>query len=109
LGERHNAVDSVVALKKLTSTIPIVSGALADPINLGLIESEARPGGNVTGIEPYLPGLPAKQIELAAANGCERLWATLINDLVRGHACAVHPARMRAADQRRSDREALFI
>jgi len=59
------AVDSVVAVKKLTSTIPIVSGALADPVHLGLIESEARPGGNVTGIEPYLPGLPAKQIELA--------------------------------------------
>jgi DNA-binding LacI/PurR family transcriptional regulator len=32
---------------------------------LGLIASEARPGGNVTGIEPYVAGLPAKQIEFA--------------------------------------------
>jgi len=32
---------------------------------LGLINSEARPGRNVTGIEPYIAGLPAKQIELA--------------------------------------------
>jgi hypothetical protein len=30
-----------------------------------LIASEARPGGNVTGIEPYVPGLPAKQVEFA--------------------------------------------
>ena len=54
-----------VAARKATSTIPIVCAALADAIHLGLIASEARPGGNVTGIEPYIAGLPAKQIELA--------------------------------------------
>ncbi|MET4152507.1 ABC-type uncharacterized transport system substrate-binding protein [Bradyrhizobium sp. RT9b] len=30
-----------------------------------MIASEARPGGNVTGIEAYIAGLPTKQIELA--------------------------------------------
>jgi putative ABC transport system substrate-binding protein len=30
-----------------------------------LIASDARPGGNVTGIAPYVEGLPAKQMELA--------------------------------------------
>jgi putative ABC transport system substrate-binding protein len=59
------AIDTAVAVRKLTSTIPIVSGALADAVRLGLIESEARPRGNVTGIEPYVAGLPAKQMELA--------------------------------------------
>jgi putative tryptophan/tyrosine transport system substrate-binding protein len=54
-----------VAAKKGTSTIPIVCPALADAVHLGLIESEARPGGNITGVEPYIGGLPAKQIELA--------------------------------------------
>jgi putative tryptophan/tyrosine transport system substrate-binding protein len=54
-----------VAARKATSTIPIVCAALADAVHLGLIESEARPGGNVTGIEPYVAGLPAKLIELA--------------------------------------------
>jgi putative ABC transport system substrate-binding protein len=54
-----------VAAKKLTPTIPIVTAALADGVHLGLIASEARPGGNVTGIAPYVAGLPAKQIELA--------------------------------------------
>jgi len=43
---------NAVALKKATDTIPIVIGALADPIELGLIESYAHPGGSVTGIMP---------------------------------------------------------
>jgi ABC-type uncharacterized transport system substrate-binding protein len=54
-----------VALCKATSHIPIVCPALADAVHLGLIQSEARPGRNITGIEPYITGLPAKQIELA--------------------------------------------
>jgi putative ABC transport system substrate-binding protein len=59
------AVDAALVAKKATSTIPIVSGALADADHLGLIASYARPGGNVTGITPYVAGLPAKQIEFA--------------------------------------------
>jgi putative ABC transport system substrate-binding protein len=59
------AIVGAVAAKQVTSTVPIVSPALADAVELGLIASEARPGGNVTGIEPYVPGLPAKQMELA--------------------------------------------
>lgn len=59
------AIISAVAARKLTTTIPIVSAALADAVDLGLIKSEARPGGNVTGIEPYVAGLPAKQMEIA--------------------------------------------
>jgi putative ABC transport system substrate-binding protein len=54
-----------VGARKATSTIPIVCSALGDAVRLGLIASEARPGGNVTGIMPYVAGLPAKQIELA--------------------------------------------
>jgi putative ABC transport system substrate-binding protein len=59
------AVDTALVAKKATSSIPIVSGALADAEHLGLIASYARPGGNVTGITPYVAGLPAKQIEVA--------------------------------------------
>jgi putative ABC transport system substrate-binding protein len=54
-----------VAAKNATSTIPIVTPALADAVHLGLIASESRPGSNVTGIAPYVAGLPAKQMELA--------------------------------------------
>jgi putative ABC transport system substrate-binding protein len=61
------AIAAAVAARKVTATIPIVSPALADAVHLGLIASEARPGGNVTGIEPYVAGLPAKQMEIARA------------------------------------------
>jgi putative tryptophan/tyrosine transport system substrate-binding protein len=53
-----------VAAKLTTSTIPIIVPALGNPIALGLIETDARPGGNLTGIMPYIKGLPAKQLEL---------------------------------------------
>lgn len=59
------ATFEAVVARKATSTIPIVCAALADAVHLGLIESESRPGGNLTGIEPYVRGLPGKQIELA--------------------------------------------
>jgi len=56
---------AAVVAHKVTTTIPIVCPTLADGVQLGLIASEARPGGNVTGIEPYVAGLPAKQMEFA--------------------------------------------
>jgi len=59
-----SATWEAVAIREATSSIPIVCPAMADGVHLGLIVSEAHPGGNVTGIEPYLGGLPTKQIEL---------------------------------------------
>jgi putative tryptophan/tyrosine transport system substrate-binding protein len=56
---------NALAAKTATSTIPIVVPALGNPIALGLIETDARPGGNLTGIMPYVKGLPTKQLELA--------------------------------------------
>ena len=41
-----SATIQALAAKKATSTIPIVVPVLADPISLGLIESDRRPGGN---------------------------------------------------------------
>jgi putative tryptophan/tyrosine transport system substrate-binding protein len=56
---------AAVATRALTKSIPIVCPLLADAINLGLIDSEARPGGNVTGVSFRTLGLTSKQVELA--------------------------------------------
>ena len=53
------------AAKQATTTIPIVMGnASADPVQMGLIDSLARPGGNVTGVIDILPNLAGKRVEL---------------------------------------------
>src|SRR5262245_10788958 len=57
---------NALAAKRATSTIPIVVAALGNPAGLGLSESDfRRPSGNLTGIMPYVRGLPAKQLEIA--------------------------------------------
>src|SRR5215472_5103040 len=53
-----------VALKKLTSTIPIVFVLVPDPIASGLVESLARPGGNATGLSLMAVDLSGKRLEL---------------------------------------------
>jgi putative ABC transport system substrate-binding protein len=55
---------AAIAAKKATSTIPIVSPQMIDPVGLGLVKSHAQPGGNVTGLLASLESLPGKQIEM---------------------------------------------
>jgi putative ABC transport system substrate-binding protein len=52
------------AAKQATSSIPIVLALVGDAVGIGLVESLARPGGNVTGITDQSAELSAKRLEL---------------------------------------------
>ncbi len=55
---------STLAVKNASTTIPIVMTNPADPVGAGLINSLARPGGNVTGLASLSPDLSTKRLEI---------------------------------------------
>jgi putative ABC transport system substrate-binding protein len=52
------------AAKQATKTLPIVMAITPDPVATGLVESLARPGGNVTGVTRLTRELSGKRLEL---------------------------------------------
>jgi putative tryptophan/tyrosine transport system substrate-binding protein len=52
------------AAKESTSTVPIVVTAAADLVSSGLVQSIARPGGNLTGLTFFFAEICAKRVEL---------------------------------------------
>jgi putative ABC transport system substrate-binding protein len=68
----QNKVDVIVAdstlatqaLKRATSSIPIVMALVADPVGSGLVANLAHPGGNVTGLSMMIPELNIKRLQL---------------------------------------------
>jgi putative ABC transport system substrate-binding protein len=55
---------AVLAAKQATTKIPIVMGAIADPVGVGAVSGLARPGGNVTGFSSQNFELEEKRLEL---------------------------------------------
>jgi putative ABC transport system substrate-binding protein len=57
------ATPASLAAKQATTVIPIVFGAASDPVGTGLVESLARPGGNVTGLSNQISDTGGKKLE----------------------------------------------
>ena len=55
---------AIRAAKQATKTIPIVMVTTVDPVATGIVDSLARPGGNITGITTLVRELSGKRLEL---------------------------------------------
>jgi putative ABC transport system substrate-binding protein len=55
---------AILAAKKVAGAIPIVMLNASDPVELGLVETLAHPGGNVTGLTSLSPDLIAKNLQV---------------------------------------------
>jgi putative ABC transport system substrate-binding protein len=53
-----------IAAAKATTIVPVVMGIISDPVELGLVASLRRPGGNVTGFSIISPQLGTKRLAL---------------------------------------------
>jgi len=58
------ATPAVIAVKQITSDIPIIFAGVADPVGTGLVASLARPGGNATGVSLQTTDIAGKRLEL---------------------------------------------
>ena len=58
---------AAAALKRATSTVPVVMSIVGDPVRSGFVSSLARPGGNFTGLSLANPDISLKWFELARA------------------------------------------
>src|SRR5687768_8484654 len=55
---------ATLALKRATTTIPIVIGSASDPVATGIVPNLARPGGNITGTSFFVAELGVKRLQL---------------------------------------------
>jgi ABC-type uncharacterized transport system substrate-binding protein len=89
---------TVFAAKNATKTIPIITVGGGDPVDLGLVASLAKPGGNITGLTSTVgPEITGKQLELLkeAVPKASRI-AVLWNPSTPGNALALREAEIAA-------------
>jgi putative ABC transport system substrate-binding protein len=69
------------AAQDATSTIPVVMAAIGEPLGVGVVDSLARPGGNITGFSAFVTELAGKRVELAKEMFPGRLRVGLLSNM----------------------------
>jgi putative ABC transport system substrate-binding protein len=59
-----NGSPATAALQRATRSVPIVFVVVTDPVGAGFVQSQARPGGNITGFSTFEPEIGGKWLEL---------------------------------------------
>jgi putative tryptophan/tyrosine transport system substrate-binding protein len=104
---------AAVAAKRATSDVPVVVGAMGDPVRDGIVASLARPGGNITGfsistgpeligkrldlIRETVPGLARVAVVWNESNPTSRLGLQDVADAAKTLGIAVVPLGLRDA------------
>ena len=73
---------SVTALQRVTRTLPIVFVGVSDPVGAGVVDSLARPGGNVTGFMIFEYSMSGKWLELLKQIAPSATRAAVLRDAV---------------------------
>jgi putative ABC transport system substrate-binding protein len=105
---------ATLAAKRATSTIPIVMMNTPDPVQLGLVQSLARPGGNITGTTTLSVDASLKQLELlkqalpdakrvAVLANPDNPWHPLVLNGLRGAPAGVRVAMVELRDPSQFD------
>jgi putative ABC transport system substrate-binding protein len=84
------------AVKRATSTIPIVMTNHSDPLASGLVGNLSRPGGNVTGISLSGSAWRGKHVQLLHEAPAARIVAVLANPAIATHAYELEELRAAA-------------
>jgi putative ABC transport system substrate-binding protein len=78
----------VAALLQMTRTVPIVFALAGDPVGAGLVDSLARPGGNVTGLMSFEFSEAGKRLELLKQIAPSVTRAAVLRDATQGSGTA---------------------
>jgi putative ABC transport system substrate-binding protein len=103
----------VLAAKHATTTLPIVAAVMSDPVEAGVAESLAHPGGNITGsfisrldlqakrlelLKEALPGVTRVAVFLAEGNRGNQEWRTALERTARELGVELQPVEVHGPD-----------